>query len=187
MQPRILLVASAAALAGAVLVWLSAPETGVPEAALPTPAATSGTTHSPSLTETRVTTTGLPAPAEALPAQPAIPPPPPRVVDPTLPDRHHVRPATPTGLIMAASARRPELLDCWEEYIERADFVPSGFSVDVTVRQEENGDQDIAVRVPEVHDRALQACLTDSFSDARFEALDQPAIRLVWRVPMPDE
>lgn len=189
MQPRMLLVASAAALAGVVLVWIAAPETSVPEATLPRPStsSTAAPAPPPPSLDTRSTVFHRPEPTENGPGERVIPPPPPPPVDPTLPDRHVVRPATPTGLIMAASARRPELLDCWQEYAERGDFVPSGFSVDLTVQEDEDGEQEITVRVPEIHDRALQACLTDAFSDARFEALDQPAIRLVWRVPMPEE
>jgi len=188
-QPRIVLVASVAAIAGAVLVWLAAPDTDVEPAAVPPPAPRAAEVASAPLPST-ATEPPRPNPAATRPAveddEPVVGKPVERVIEPNGPDRNVVQPATPAGLIMAATARRAELLDCWDDFHENAaEEPPSAFSIDLVLREDERGGQTLRIGVPEVHDDELEACLDEAFADARFQPLDQPALRLVWRVPTP--
>lgn len=185
MQHRFLLVASMAALAGAVLVWLGSPDTTMEGALVPPPPALDSlSSRAAPLAPASSADPSDPPPAEARPEPEIAPPPKPDVVS-YEPDRNVVQPASPTGLILAATARRTDLIACWDDYLEVGELIPSSFNVDITVEQDESGRQFVRARVPGLDDGELEHCLTEVFDDARFEPLDEPALRLVWRVPMP--
>lgn len=115
---------------------------------------------------------------------PAVEPPQVRPVlrAPAPPDPATVHPADARGLASAAMSRRPRLVECWEDYLDRVGDAPGRFTVEVTVRPDGEVEA-AATNAPD--DGPLADCVQQAMDDARFERPEEGSVSVLVPVPLP--